>query len=75
MSSISFDSDNDIYLLTTGGPNCASSTSSPGFVNDSTSSSSTSYTPEQLKQFFLRKDQNFRLEDNNSSTISSKTFT
>jgi hypothetical protein len=52
MSAISFDSDNDIYLLSTDDLNCASNTCSPGFVNDSTLSSSNSYTPEQLKQFF-----------------------
>lgn len=52
MNSISFDSDNNIYLLSTGDLNCTSNISSPAFVNDSTSSSSNFYTSKQFKSFF-----------------------
>jgi len=67
MSSITFDSDEEIYALSSTNRGNASNTSSPSALNDSASSSSNSYTPEQLNRFWLRKNENFRLE-NNSST-------
>jgi hypothetical protein len=66
MSSITFDSDEDIYVLSSADRGNASNTSSPSTLND-LASSSNSYTPEQLNRFLLRKNENFRLE-NNSST-------
>jgi hypothetical protein len=67
MSSITFDSDEEIYVLSSADRGNASNTSSPSTLNDLASSSSNSYTPEQLNRFLLRKNENFRLE-NNSST-------
>ncbi len=58
MSSISFDSDDDVCLL---------STADLTGTSNKSSSSSILYTPEQLKQFLLKKDQKFRLENNDST--------
>jgi len=66
MSSTTFDSDEDIYVLSSADRGNSSNTSSPSILND-LASSSNSYTPEQLNRFLLRKNENFRLE-NNSST-------
>ncbi len=66
MSSITFDSDEKIYVLSSADRGTASNTSLPSTLNDSASSSN-SYTPEQLNRFLIRKNENFRLE-NNSST-------
>jgi hypothetical protein len=73
MGSISFGSDDNIHLPSTNDLNNTSDSSTNCFVNDSTSSSSNYYTPEQLKHFLFKKDQRFRL-DNNKSTKTSASW-
>ncbi len=58
MSSISFDSDDDDI--------CVVSIPDVHDASKISSSAEKSYTPEQLKQFLLKKDHNFRLENNES---------
>ena len=70
MSSISFGSNDDTYLLSMTDLNDASDSSSPCLVDDSTSSASKSYTSEQFKQFLLGKDQRFHLKNSDSIDVS-----
>ena len=70
MSSISFGSNDDIHVLPSTHSADTSDTSLNCFVNDSTLSSSNSYTSEQLKHFLLKKDERFRLTNNNSTETS-----
>ena len=70
MNSTVSSSDDEIYVLSSADLNDgSSSTYSSSLVNDSTSLSSNSYTPEQLNRFLSRKDENFRLENNNSTKV------
>ncbi len=63
------DSDDEICVLSSTNRSYATSNiSSSSPLNDSTSSSN-SYTPEQLNRFLLRKDENFCLENNNSTKV------
>jgi hypothetical protein len=71
MSSITFSSDEEIYALSISNRGNASNTFSPSTLNDSTSSSSNSYTPEQLNRFLLRKNENFRLNNSSTKTLAS----
>ena len=59
MSSISFDSDDDDIRVV--------SIPDVGDASKISSSAEKSYTPKQLKQFLLKKDNNFRLENNDST--------
>ena len=61
MSSTAFDSDCDeeIHILSTLDHNSTSNTSLTSLLNDSASSSSNSYTPEQSKRILLRKKSKF----------------
>ncbi|CAF1294249.1 unnamed protein product [Rotaria sordida] len=69
MNSATFNSDDEIYVLSSADRSAdASNISSPGLLNDSTPPSN-SYTSEQLNHFLLRKNENFRLENNNSTKI------
>ena len=67
MSSISFDSDDDIHSLSTIHVNNTSNSPTDRRINDINSSSSNIYTPEQIKHFLFIKDQRFYI-DNNIST-------
>ncbi|CAF4515053.1 unnamed protein product [Rotaria sp. Silwood2] len=67
MSFISFDSSDDICLISSGDLDVISSSSSIRVRNASNSSSSDNYTPEQLKQFLLKKNQKYRLVSNDST--------
>ncbi|CAF4222337.1 unnamed protein product [Rotaria sp. Silwood2] len=69
MSSILFDLDDDICLMSTSDPTVSSNTSSSCLADRSTSSSSNFYTSQQLKQMLLKNDENVRLEDNNSTKV------
>jgi hypothetical protein len=78
MSSISFESYDDIILMSSGELDVTSNSSSSRVRNDSASSSSRvrndsassstdSYTSEQLKQFLLKKNEKYRLISNDST--------
>ncbi|CAF2884827.1 unnamed protein product [Rotaria sp. Silwood2] len=67
MSFISFDSSDDISLISSGDLDVISSSSSIRVRNASNSSSSDNYAPEQLKQFLLKKNQKYRLVGNDST--------
>ena len=70
MNSTVSNSDDEIYVLSSADLNDGSSSIySSSLLNDSTSLSSNSYTPEQLNRFLSRKDENFRLENNNSTKV------
>ena len=61
------DSDDEIHVLSSTNRNRYASNTPSRSLHDSTLSSSNSYTSERLSQCLLRKDENYRLENNNST--------